>query len=114
MAAPHLVCMKRTRSAKTKRRIYIKEWRKSRELTQEQLAERLGTTHTTIGRLERGVIPYDRIWLEALAEALRCEPADLIMRNPLDPEGIWSIWENLSPPQKQQAVAVIQALRKTG
>ncbi len=32
------------------------------------------------------------------------------MRNPLDPEAPWSIWERLKPEQRKQAIRVLRAL----
>jgi transcriptional regulator with XRE-family HTH domain len=66
-----------------RQRHYIKEWRKYRTLTQEQLAERIGKTHGAISQLERGKIDYTQGMIEALAEALSCEPGDLLSRNPI-------------------------------
>jgi transcriptional regulator with XRE-family HTH domain len=92
---------------------YIREWRKHRGLTQEQLAERIGIARSYLTKIERGTRRYDQPFLEAAAEALRCEPGDIIVRDPTDPEAIWSIWEQLSPPQQRQAIAVIKALTGT-
>jgi hypothetical protein len=36
------------------------------------------------------------------------------MRNPADPEGIWSIWDQAKPGQKAQIVEVAKTLLKTG
>jgi transcriptional regulator with XRE-family HTH domain len=93
---------------------YIKEWRKHRGLTQEQLAERIGIARSYLTKIERGTRRYDQPFLEAAADALRCDPGDIITRNPTDPESIWSIWDTLTPLERQQAVAVIRAIRGTG
>ena len=93
---------------------YIKEWRKHRGLTQEQLAERIGIARSYLTKIERGTRRYDQPFLEAAADALRCEPGDIIMRDPSDADGIWSVWDTLNPLQRQQAVAVIRAIRGTG
>jgi transcriptional regulator with XRE-family HTH domain len=89
---------------------YIREWRKHRQLTQEQLAERIGIARSYLTKIERGTRRYDQPFLEAAAEQLRCEPCDLIMRDPSDPEGIWSVWDRLEPAQRIQAMAVIRAI----
>ena len=93
---------------------YIREWRKHRGLTQEQLAERIGIARSYLTKIERGSRRYDQPLLEAAAEALRCEPGDIIMRDPTAADSIWSVWETLPPAQRLQAVAVIKALRSTG
>lgn len=74
----------------------------------------MGLTQATIARLERGDIAYTQPVLEAIADALSCEPADLIMRDPSDPSGIWSIWDQIAPEARQQATKVLEAFKKTG
>jgi transcriptional regulator with XRE-family HTH domain len=99
---------------KERRRHFIKEWRKSRGLTQEQLAERIGVAVSTISQLETGKQGYSQPTLEAIADALGCEPADLLMRNPNQQNEIWSIWETLDAPAKIQAVRILETFKKTG
>jgi len=89
----------------------IREWRKYRGLTQEQLAERIGIARSYLTKIERGSRRYDQPFLEAAAEQLRCEPCDLIMRDPTDPDGIWSLWDQLQPAERVQAIAVLRAIR---
>lgn len=97
-----------------RRRHFIKEWRKFRGLTQEQLAERIGVAVSSISQLETMKQGYSQPTLEAIADALDCEPADLLMRNPTQPEAIWSIWETLDQPAKNQAIQILETFRKTG
>lgn len=92
-------------------RHFIKQWRKYRGLTQERLAERIGLSVSSISQLETGKQDYSQSTLEALADALQCEPGDLLMRNPLDGEAIWSIWEKLTPATREQAVRLLQVLQ---
>lgn len=99
---------------KAKVKNYIRAWRSYRRLSLELLADRVGVSHSTLSRVERGLQPYNQLLLEAVADALRCEPVDLLIRDPSDPEGIWSIWDALSPPQRRQAIAVISAIKQTG
>lgn len=93
------------------RRLFVREWREHRHMTQEQLAERVGITPASLSRIERGLQAYTRGSLEALAEALQCQPADLLTRNPEDPEAPWSIWDNLKPDQQKTAIRVLKALQ---
>ncbi len=92
---------------------YIREWRKYRGLTQDQLAERIGISRTYLTKIERGVRRYDQPFLEAAAYALRCDPGDIIIRDPTDPEGMWTIWDQitkLQPADRARALAVIKAM----
>jgi transcriptional regulator with XRE-family HTH domain len=56
----------------------IREIREAAGLTQEQLAERVGTSGNHIWRLESGRSRLTQSWMTRLAEALACSPADLI------------------------------------
>lgn len=96
------------------RATYLRQWREHRGLTLEQLAERVGTTHATLSRVERGMTPYSQPMLEALAEELTTDPASLLMRDPSDPEGIWSIWDNAEPGERSLIVDLARTVTKTG
>lgn len=91
---------------------FIRQWRKYRGLTQELLADRIGMSPGNLSNIETGKQPYTQEHLEALAEALRCEVVDLLIRNPLDPEGIWSLWERAKTAQREQILEVTKALLK--
>ena len=101
---------------KSKRpRHFIREWRQFRGLTLEQLAERIDVTHGALSQLERGIINYTQPTLEALAFALQCEPADLIMRDPRSEA--WALVDSLRgmPESEQRRMAsIIDAIRKAG
>jgi transcriptional regulator with XRE-family HTH domain len=108
----------RARPRQQRHRTFLREWRDYRHLTQEQAAERIGIEQPTLSRIERGISPYSQDFLERAAWAYMCEPADLLMRNPLNDDAIWSVADHLrqaTPEQKEQVRAVIDALlKKTG
>lgn len=89
---------------------FLREWRTHRGLTQERLAERLGTSKGHISDLEVGRRRYNQDQLEALAAALDCEPADLLIRNPANSEAVWSIWERVPPTKRDDALKILAAL----
>lgn len=93
-----------------KPRYFFKEWRKHRGFTQEELAELIGVTPPSISQLERGLQGFTDSTLESLASALSCKPGDLLMRNPLDEDAPWSIWDHLKPDQKKSAMLFIKAM----
>jgi transcriptional regulator with XRE-family HTH domain len=93
-----------------RRRHFIKEWRNHRGLTLDRLADRVEISKATLSRIEGGKQPYTQDTLEALADALQCEPADLIMRDPTQAGAIWSLWEQANPAQRQQIESVVRAL----
>lgn len=65
-----------------RRRHFIREWREFRGLTQEQLADQVGTTKTSISRIESLKQSYTQDFLEAAADALGAHPGALLMRTP--------------------------------
>lgn len=97
-------------ATRIRRPLFLRQWRKHRGLTQEKLAERLGTSKGYISELESGKQRYNQQHLEALAEALDCDPVDLLIRDPTDPEGIWSIWDRVRPVDKETAKRILEQL----
>ena len=117
-AALHHAYMKRVtpnfRRRQQYRTTFIRQWREARGLTLEQLAERIGTTHASLSRIERGKQPYTQPMLEAIADALGTDAASLIMRDPLDAEGIWSVWDQAEPGERRMIVDLARTVIKTG
>ncbi|OAF05436.1 hypothetical protein AYJ54_00590 [Bradyrhizobium centrolobii] len=97
-----------------RRRTFFRQWREFRGLTQEQLAERLETSVASISRIESGTQPYTQDTLEALADALSTDPASLLMRDPSNPEAIWSIWDQAKQGERQLIEELARSVVKTG
>lgn len=95
-----------------KPRFFFREWRKHRGKTQEELAEIMGVSTSSISQLETGKQGFTDTTLIALAEALNCEPGDLLMRNPLDTEAPWSIWDKIKPERRPQALDVLKTFQE--
>lgn len=97
---------------------YIREWRKSKGLTLDKMSERLlverelEVSDGQLSRIERGEQPYTQDLLEAIAYVLGTEPATLLMRDPAKPD-LWTVFDGLEPAEQRQAMAVIEALRKS-
>lgn len=87
---------------------FIREWREYRGLTQERLADRLDITKGALSNIETGKSGYTEPMLKALAYALMCEPADLIMRNPLKEDAIWSIWDQVPETERPRVLRLIK------
>lgn len=81
-----------------KRKAYFKEWRLYRKYKQWQVAEHLG---------------YTQPMLEALADFYGCEPVELLIRDPKDPQSPFVLWDSMTPSQRKQAVAVWEALKSS-
>jgi len=56
----------------------LREWRLARGVTLERLAAAVGTDKTQISRLETGQRRLTLEWMERIARALKCRPADLM------------------------------------
>lgn len=101
----------------TLRRTFLRQWREYRNLSQEQAAERVGLDRSQLSRIENGQTPYNQAFLEAAAIAYRCEPADLLMRNPLDKSAVWTLIDavrDTSPATQKQIQAIVETIIKTG
>jgi transcriptional regulator with XRE-family HTH domain len=91
-------------------RVFFKEWREAKELTQEQLAARLGTTHVTISRMETGAREWNAGYLSAMAEALGIEPQDLF-HHPSRPT-LDELLRDASEEDRNRALEVVKTLTK--
>jgi DNA-binding Xre family transcriptional regulator len=96
------------------RRTYIRQWREHRGLTLERLADRVGMTAGNLSQLERGNQGYTQNTLENLAHALQTDVASLLMRDPSDSEGLWSIWDQAQPGERKMLVDIAKTVIKTG
>lgn len=91
---------------------FIQQWRLFRApMSQERLAQRVGFSTATISRIENGKQPYNQEMLELLADALNCEPADLL-RPPPDPARLQAIdlLERIPPDKRDDALRILRAL----
>lgn len=99
---------------------YFKEWRKYRELTQEQVVGRLvdiddpqiPQTGASLSRLENGKQTYTQRIVEALASVYDCEPDHLIGRNPFKEGEVIDFFRGMQLPDQRKALAVLKALRQ--
>jgi transcriptional regulator with XRE-family HTH domain len=92
---------------------FLRNWRKFRELTLQRAADRLDIDYTTLGRIERGEVPYNQDLLERLAFAYGCDVTDLLEIDPFKPDApklVYSRLRHASPEIQRQALAVIEAL----
>jgi transcriptional regulator with XRE-family HTH domain len=122
------MCMVRTKKNPKKPGHFFRQWRKFRNLSLEQVTERIkelaaaryptesekkafrriGATHGNLSRIERGLVPYNELLLELLAETYQTDKASLLMRNPEDPSGIWSIWDQIPATERDHAAEVLR------
>ncbi len=99
-------------------RHYLKEWRRFRDLTQEQVVNRLVSlddphlpaTSASLSRLENGKQPYSERVLEALAHIYDSEPEHLIGRNPAKEGDVIDFVARLNEKQRGQLMAFMVAI----
>lgn len=92
------------------RRIFFREWREKHGLTQEQLAEAMGTTKATVSRIESGRSQYNRAYIEELAAVLAIDVTALYFHP--DQPSADALLNPLSPARRQHAISVLEALVK--
>ena len=102
------------RPKRARRQTFLRQWREYRNLTQDDLAERLGTSKASISRIEAGQQAYTQDFLEACADALRTDPASLLMRNPTDEEAVWSLWDKAKIGDRKMIENIVRSVIKTG
>jgi transcriptional regulator with XRE-family HTH domain len=96
-------------------RHFLRAWRKHRQKTLEQVADHLHMSHSQLSRIETFKQPYNQELLEALAELYMCDVVDLLIRDPSEPEAMWTIWQNAKEGERRQIRDVAEALtRKAG
>lgn len=100
--------------AKIQRRpLRVEAWRVFRGMNQEDLAAAAGVSQGLISQLENNGTDYTGDTLARLAFALNCTDIDLLTRDPGDPEGLGREWDDLSPLERRQLVAIIKGLKQT-
>jgi DNA-binding XRE family transcriptional regulator len=57
---------------------HVRARRKELGLTQEKVAQTIGTTKATVMKLEKGMMQLTESWLNKLSIPLKCKPEDLI------------------------------------
>lgn len=95
---------------RTWRRNFIRNWREYRGLTQEQLAERIDRSTATVSLLETQKAPYTQETLESLAQALQCQPSDLLTGPPGDPADIMPLWKQADPDDRRKLLEIAKTL----
>lgn len=92
---------------------HLKAWREYRRLTQERLAEAIGTTKAVISHLEVGERGLSDKWLRKLAPALGTSPGYLLDHDPNHlPTDILDIWLSIPEGERGQALRVLETFRR--
>ena len=90
--------------------LFIREWREHKQLTQQQVADRVGTSKGQVSRWESSKRGISVDVQAAVSYALGVEPADLF-RHPDTPSAD-ALLRGASDHERAQAVALVEALLK--
>ena len=99
---------------------FIKQWREYRWLSLERLANRMEKepggeqliSAMSLSRIERGRQPYSEELMNALSEALACEPWELLSVNPLMDGQVVDLLRfihDLDRKKAEKALTILQA-----
>ena len=93
----------------------LSAWREFRRLTQEQLAEEVGTTASVISLLESGKRSLSLKWLRRLAPPLHTTPGFILDHRPEDlPTEILEVWATIPEEKHDQALEILRTFSRTG
>lgn len=94
---------------------HLRAWRKFNRMTQQELADAVGTAKSVISDLERGVVQLSDKWLRRLAPVLKTQPGHLLDYDPDDLDSdIIDIWAHIDTQDREQAVRVLRSFVRTG
>ncbi|MDJ0921076.1 MAG: helix-turn-helix transcriptional regulator [Henriciella sp.] len=102
--------MKRDSRPYGRMRLFLAEWREYRALTQDQLSETTGIAKSTISRLENREMPVNERHIYKFADALRCEPIDLLTWNPLSDRPLLNLFQSIPDTKRREARRILQIL----
>lgn len=91
---------------------FLKSWRKLRDKTQEELADEIGHSASSISQLENGKQGFTDKTLADLARVLGCSPVELLAHDPSRADSFWPLFEiaeSLEGVERERAFRVISA-----
>lgn len=93
-------------------RNYLRQWREFAKLSQDDLAERAGTTKGVISLLENEKRPLSSKWLRKFAEILGTQPGYILDLDPteMDPE-IFEAWQSVRKEDRAQVLRILSTFR---
>ena len=100
-------------ASKQFRPTFIREWRRHRGMTLEELAAKIDMVPSGLSMLERGQRGYTQETLEKTAHALQTDVAALLTSAPGDAgEELRGIWDSAQPRQRRQIIEIARTLTK--
>jgi transcriptional regulator with XRE-family HTH domain len=91
----------------------LRAWREYRRLSQDQLAEKVGTKGNVIGHLESGERGLSDKWLRRLAPALGTTPGFLLDHSPTDLDAAYiDAAMSVGPEDRPQVLEILKTFRR--
>lgn len=91
---------------------HLAAWREFRRMTQEDLAEKVGTTASQISMLETGERGLSAKWLRRLAPILGTTPGHLLDHDPKTIDNdVFDIWVSIDKRDREAALRMLRSLR---
>ncbi len=92
---------------------FLKEWREFRKMTQEELAEALGTSKSVISEKETSTRGLSNKWLERLAPILRVQKGWILEQDPNSVSAdLLEIWGSIAEADRPRVLAILETFRK--
>lgn len=89
---------------------FFRAWREYKGLTQEQLAERVDMSVSSISQIETGAQGFTDSTLIAIAEALSCAPGDLLSVDPRVEGAVVDLMRLIERKDQATVMAIINGL----
>lgn len=94
---------------------FVGAWRERKGWTQAQLAEAIGTTGSVVSLLEAGERQLSPKWLRRIAAAFSIPTGYLLEHHPDNlPADVLDLWANVPEAKREDAMAMLRALGRTG
>lgn len=94
---------------------HLRAWRKFRQMSQEELAEAIGSSKAVVGHLETGRTGLSHKWLLKLAPALGTTPGFLLDHDPYDLDtSFLDAAMAVAQEDRAQVLTILETFRKTG
>lgn len=94
---------------------YLREWRKHRRMTQQELADAINTSKSAISDLERFNLQLSPKWLNRIAPVLETQPGYILDYDPDDiPTDVIDIWQRIPDRDRERAARVLREFTRTG
>lgn len=92
---------------------FLREWREFRKMSQEELADAVGTSKSVISEKESSKRGLSNKWLERLAPALKIQKGWILEQDPNKVGAdLLEIWGSIAESDRPRVLAILETFRK--